>query len=86
MKRIAILSVALMLSMMAATAQNKVGEFSIKPLAGINVSDISADDEVNYKAKSASQEAWRQSMALRLGSVFPWERCIRSREQNIMLP
>jgi hypothetical protein len=51
MKRIAILSVALMLSMMAATAQNKVGEFSIKPLAGINVSDISADDEVNYKAK-----------------------------------
>ena len=52
MKRIAILSVALMLSMMAATAQNKVGEFSIKPLAGINVSDISADDEVNYKAKA----------------------------------
>ena len=51
MKGIAILSVALMLSMMAATAQNKVGEFSIKPLAGINVSDISADDEVNYKAK-----------------------------------
>ena len=51
MKRIAILSVALMLSMMAATAQNKVGEFSIKPLAGINVSDISVDDEADYNVK-----------------------------------
>ena len=46
-----ILSVALMLSMMAATAQNKVGEFSIKPLAGINVSDISVDDEADYNVK-----------------------------------
>ena len=51
MKRIAILLSAMSLSVMAATAQNKVGEFSIKPMAGINVSDISSDEEVNYKAK-----------------------------------
>lgn len=51
MKRIAILFVATALSVMAAIAQNKVGEFSLKPMAGINVSDISSDEEVNYKAK-----------------------------------
>ena len=50
MKRIAILFVAMSLSAMAATAQNKVGEFSLKPMVGINVSDISSDEEVNYKA------------------------------------
>jgi hypothetical protein len=51
MKRIAILSVALMLSMMAATAQNKVGEFSLKPMVGISVSDISTDEEFDYSVK-----------------------------------
>ncbi len=51
MKRIAILFVATALSALAATAQTEVGKFSLKPMAGINVSDISADDEVNYKAK-----------------------------------
>ena len=51
MKRITILLAALSLSAMAATAQNKVGEFSIKPMAGINVSDISADDEADYIVK-----------------------------------
>ena len=51
MKKIITLLAATLLSSMVATAQNKVGEFSIKPMAGINVSDISADDEVNYKAK-----------------------------------
>ena len=51
MKRIAILSAAIVLSSMIATAQNKVGEFSIKPLAGINVSDISVDDEADYNVK-----------------------------------
>ena len=51
MKRIAILFVATALSALAATAQTEVGKFSLKPMAGINVSDISADEEVNYKAK-----------------------------------
>ncbi len=51
MKRIAILFVATALSAMAATAQNKVGEFSLKPMAGINVSDISVDDEADYNVK-----------------------------------
>ena len=51
MNRLLILLAALSLSVMAATAQNKVGEFSLKPMAGINVSDISSDEEVNYKAK-----------------------------------
>ena len=51
MKTIAILFAAISLSTMTAAAQNKVGEFSLKPMAGINVSDLSSDEEVNYKAK-----------------------------------
>ena len=51
MNRQSILLAAIVLSSMAATAQNKVGEFSIKPLAGINVSDISVDDEADYNVK-----------------------------------
>ncbi len=50
MKRIAILFVATALSAMAAVAQNKVGEFSLKPMAGINVSDLSSDND-HYKAR-----------------------------------
>ena len=51
MKKIITLLAATLLSSMVATAQNKVGEFSLKPMAGINVSDLSSDEEVNYKAK-----------------------------------
>ena len=51
MNRQSILLAAIVLSSMAATAQNKVGDFSIKPLAGINVSDISVDDEADYNVK-----------------------------------
>jgi hypothetical protein len=51
MKRIAILFVATALSALAATAQTEVGKFSLKPMAGINVSDISADDEADYNVK-----------------------------------
>lgn len=51
MKAITILFAAISLSTMTAVAQNKVGEFSLKPMAGINVSDLSSDEEVNYKAK-----------------------------------
>ena len=51
MKKIITLLVATLLSSMAATAQNKVGEFSIKPMAGINVSDIYADEEADYNVK-----------------------------------
>ena len=41
MKKLSILFAAIVLSSMAATAQNKVGEFSLRPIVGINVSDIS---------------------------------------------
>ena len=51
MNRQSILLAAIVLSSMIATAQNKVGEFSIKPMAGINVSNISADDEADYNVK-----------------------------------
>ena len=51
MNRQSTLLAAIVLSSMAATAQNKVGDFSIKPLAGINVSDISVDDEADYNVK-----------------------------------
>ena len=51
MKAITILFAAISLSTMTVVAQNKVGEFSLKPMAGINVSDLSSDEEVNYKAK-----------------------------------
>ncbi len=51
MKKILIFLAVTVLSAMAAAAQNKVGEFSLKPMAGINVSDLSSDEEVNYKAK-----------------------------------
>ena len=51
MKKILIFLAVTVLSAMAATAQNKVGEFSLKPMVGINVSDISADDEADYNVK-----------------------------------
>ena len=51
MKRITILFAAMSLCAVTTTAQNKVGEFSLKPMAGINVSDLSVDEDVNYKAK-----------------------------------
>ena len=51
MNRQSILLAAIVLSSMIATAQNKVGEFSIKPMAGINVSNISVDDEADYNVK-----------------------------------
>ena len=41
MKRLSLLFAAIVLSSMTATAQNKVGEFSLRPMVGINVSDIS---------------------------------------------
>ncbi len=50
MKTIAILFAAISLSTMTAAAQNKVGEFSLKPMVGINVSDLSSDKD-QYKAK-----------------------------------
>ena len=66
MKRIAILLSAMSLSAMAATAQNKVGEFSLKPMAGINVSDISSDEEVNYKAKGVNEEGRKVAVIIGL--------------------
>ena len=50
MKTIAILFAAISLSTMTAAAQNKVGEFSLKPMIGINVSDLSSDND-HYKAR-----------------------------------
>ena len=46
-----ILSVALMLSMMAATAQNKEGEFSLKPMVGITVAELRNVGYVQYGPK-----------------------------------
>ena len=51
MKRIAILSVALMLSMMAATAQTEVGKISLKPMAGITVAELRNVGYVQYGPK-----------------------------------
>jgi hypothetical protein len=51
MTRKTILSVALSLSAMAATAQNKVGEFSLKPMIGINVSNFSSNEDITYDSK-----------------------------------
>ena len=67
MTRKTILSVALSLSAMAATAQNKVGEFSFKPMIGINVSDITTNEEVSYKTKYGFTEGLEAEYG-----VKPW--------------
>jgi len=67
MKTIAILFAAISLSTMTAAAQNKVGEFSLKPMIGINVSDLSSDEEVNYKAKVGFTEGMEAEYG-----VTPW--------------
>ena len=46
-----ILVAAIVLSSMTATAQNQVGEFSLKPMVGINVSDITTNEDATYKTK-----------------------------------
>ena len=51
MKRLSLLFAAIVLISMTATAQNKVGEFSLKPMVGINVSDITTNEDVTYKSK-----------------------------------
>ena len=67
MKKILIFLAVTVLSAMAATAQNKVGEFSLKPMIGINVSDLSSDEEVNYKAKVGFTEGMEAEYG-----VTPW--------------
>jgi len=67
MKTIAILFAAISLSTMTAAAQNKVGEFSLKPMIGINVSDLSSDEEVNYKTKVGFTEGLEAEYG-----VTPW--------------
>ena len=67
MKTIAILFTAISLSTMTAAAQNKVGEFSLKPMIGINVSDLSSDEEVNYKTKVGFTEGLEAEYG-----VTPW--------------
>lgn len=51
MKRLSLLFAAIVLISMTATAQNRVGEFSLKPMVGINVSDITTNEDVIYKSK-----------------------------------
>lgn len=51
MKRLSLLFAAIVLISMTATAQNQVGEFSLKPMVGINVSDITTNEDVIYKSK-----------------------------------
>ena len=67
MKAITILFTAISLSTMTAAAQNKVGEFSLKPMIGINVSDLSSDEEVNYKTKVGFTEGLEAEYG-----VTPW--------------
>ena len=51
MKRITILFVAMSLSAMAATAQTEVGKFSLKPVAGITISDLTEENDIPYNSK-----------------------------------
>ena len=51
MKRITILFVAMSLSAMAATAQTEVGKFSLKPVAGITISDLTEENDTPYNSK-----------------------------------
>ncbi|MBR5068038.1 MAG: PorT family protein [Bacteroidales bacterium] len=67
MNRQSILLAAMSLSAMAATAQNKVGEFSIKPMIGINVSDITTNEEITYKTKYGFAEGLEAEYG-----VKPW--------------
>ena len=60
MKRIAILSVALMLSTMAATAQTEVGKISLKPMAGITVAELRNVGYVQYGPKVGFSELKRR--------------------------
>ncbi|MBR5067786.1 MAG: outer membrane beta-barrel protein, partial [Bacteroidales bacterium] len=67
MKKLSILLAAMSLSAMAATAQNKVGEFSLKPMIGINVSDITTNEEITYKTKYGFTEGLEAEYG-----VKPW--------------
>ena len=67
MKRTAILLAAISLSAMTATAQNKVGEFSFKPMIGINLSDITTNEEITYKTKYGFAEGLEAEYG-----VKPW--------------
>ena len=69
MERITILLAALSLSATGVTAQNKVGEFSIKPMIGINVSDISGgiDDIESF----SSDNRFTGGLEAEIG-VMPW--------------
>lgn len=51
MKRIAILFIATILSTMVATAQTEVGKFSLKPVAGITISDLTEENDNSYNSK-----------------------------------
>lgn len=68
MKRTAILLAAMSLSTMAATARNKVGEFSLKPMVGMNVSDISGGLDIET---FSSQKRFTGGLEAELG-VTPW--------------
>jgi len=67
MKKLSILLAAISLSAMTATAQNRVGEFSFKPMIGINVSDITTNEEITYKTKYGFAEGLEAEYG-----VKPW--------------
>lgn len=67
MKKLSVLFAAIVLSAMAATAQNKVGEFSFKPMIGINVSNITTNEEITYKTKYGFAEGLEAEYG-----VKPW--------------
>lgn len=51
MKKIIILLAAMSLSTMAATAQTEVGKFSLKPVAGITISNLTDENDNPYNSK-----------------------------------
>ena len=51
MKKIVILIAALLLGAMTATAQTDVGKFSLKPVAGITISDVTVEKGNIYNSK-----------------------------------
>ena len=68
MKRLSLLFAAIVLSSMTATAQNQVGEFSLRPMVGINVSDISGGIDIE---SFDSKEGFTGGLEAEIG-VMPW--------------
>ena len=65
MNQIAFLLMTLSLSAMAATAQNEAGQFSLKPMVGINVAELRNVGYVQYGPKAGFMGCLSRNMASR---------------------